>query len=94
MVTMNTRWPAGARPGATDGSVMPDPHRRLRWRRPLYSQLHKYEVAVNKAAGATQFLFNDPIDVPVADARHRAGVRRLRRSLRPKGDKTADSSGL
>jgi hypothetical protein len=27
---------------------------------PLYSQLHKYEVTVNKASGATQFVFNDP----------------------------------
>ena len=26
----------------------------------LYSQLFKHEVAVAKAAGATQFVFNDP----------------------------------
>ena len=65
MITMNIAVAGKVVPGpvATDGSVtMP-----IRivvsgagGGEPLYSQLHKYQVAVNKASGATQFLFNDP----------------------------------
>ena len=63
MITMNIAVAGKVVPGpvATDGTVtMPI---RIVVSTPtdvLYSQLFKYDVAVAKAAGATQFLFNDP----------------------------------
>jgi hypothetical protein len=34
----------------------------------LYSQLHKYQVAVGDGAGATQFVFNDPnVVIPIPE---------------------------
>jgi hypothetical protein len=63
MITMNIAVAGKVVPGpaATDGTVtMPI---RIVVSTPtdvLYTQLFKYDVAVAKAAGATQFLFNDP----------------------------------
>jgi hypothetical protein len=37
----------------------------------LYSQLHKFPVAVNDTTGATQFVFNDPnVTFPIPSARN------------------------
>jgi hypothetical protein len=64
MITMNIAVAGRVVPGpvATDGSVTM-PIRIVvsdASGAPLYSQLHKYEVSVSKASGATQFVFNDP----------------------------------
>jgi hypothetical protein len=48
-------------PAGAPGSVtMPIRIVVLRGEEVLYSQLHKYQVAVGNAASATQFVFNDP----------------------------------
>jgi hypothetical protein len=100
MITMNVAVAGKVVPGpvATDGSVtMP-----IRivvsspgGGEPLYSQLHKYEVAVNKASGATQFLFNDPnVTFPQPAPGTVQVFAGYDEGPAKKGDKTADSSGL
>lgn len=99
MVTMNIAVAGKVVPGpvATDGSVtMP-----IRivvssgGAEPLYSQLHKYEVAVNKAAGATQFLFNDPnVTFPQPTPGTVQVFAGYDEGPPKKGQETADSSGL
>ena len=64
MITMNIAVAGKVVPGplAADGSVTM-PIRIVvsnATQDVLYSQLHKYQVAVSKQSGATQFLFNDP----------------------------------
>jgi hypothetical protein len=98
MITMNIAVAGKVVPGplATDGSVtMPI---RIVVSGPsevLYSQIHKYEVAVSKQAGATQFVFNDP---NVTFAQPAPGTVQVFAGYDEgppkKGDKTADSSGL
>jgi hypothetical protein len=63
MLTMNIAVAGKVVPGpvATDGSVtMPIRIVVSSGTEVLYSQIHKYEVAVSRQSGATQFLFNDP----------------------------------
>ena len=99
-MTMNVAVAGKVVPGpvATDGSVtMP-----IRivvssagGGEPLYSQLHKYEVAVNKASGATQFLFNDPnVTFPQPAPGTVQVFAGYDEGPPKKGAETADSSGL
>ena len=98
MITMNIAVAGKVVPGplATDGSVtMPIRIVVSSATDVLYSQIHKYEVAVNKQAGATQFLFNDP---NVTFAQPAPGTVQVFAGYDEgppkKSDKTADSSGL
>ena len=101
MITMNVAVAGKVVPGpvATDGTVTM-PIRIVvsdaSGGEPLYSQLHKYEVAVNKASGATQFVFNDPnVTFAAAGARHGPGLCRLRRRPAEEGRKgRGGQSGL
>jgi hypothetical protein len=57
-------------PAGTPGTVnMPIRIAVSRGGEVLYSQLHKYQVAVGEGSGATQFVFNDPnVSVPIPGA--------------------------
>ena len=98
MITMNIAVAGKVVPGpvATDGSVtMPIRIVVSGANEVLYSQIHKYEVAVNKQTGAAQFVFNDP---NVTFAQPAPGTVQVFAGYDEgppkKGDKTADNSGL
>ena len=99
MITMNIAVAGKVVPGpvATDGSVtMPIRIVVSSGADVLYSQIHKYQVAVNKQAGATQFLFNDPNVTFPQPAPGTVQVFAGYDEGPPKKgeDKTADGSGL
>jgi hypothetical protein len=98
MITMNIAVAGKVVPGplATDGSVtMPIRIVVSSGADMLYSQLHKFEVAVNKQSGATQFLFNDPnVTFPQPAPGTVQVFAGYDEGPPKKGAETADSSGL